>query len=248
MSNNQFVKYIFIANALEQKTIGETYFKKNQKWSDSANKIFNQYCKNIESKYNIRNKIPSEDGLIFCTINKNNIFYLGIFKENYSEKIAFQLFEEIENDNIHLLVDQKGELNDIGKKSLKDKLIQYDKEKSDKISEINGELNEIKIEMRENVQKAINNNENIGQLDEKAVRIKENANMFKKEAQQIQRQTFWNKHKWNLIIAILVIAILLMIIVPLATKGGKGDDKDRYKKDVKDGDNEKNRTRMLFLN
>jgi vesicle-associated membrane protein 7 len=226
MSKN-FVKYIFIGNADSQKMIGETSLKPNKKWSESSNKIFNQYTNNVENKYGIRNKIQTEEGIFYCTIYKNNIFYLGLFADNYPEKSAFQIIEEIKNDNIHLLTDPKGELNDIGKKTLKEKLINYDTQKPDKLNEINEELDEIKIEMRENVKKAINNNENLSQLDEKAVKIKDNANMFKKEASAVANKTLWNKYKWNLIIGLIIIGILLVIIIPIAT-GGKKDKRNLY--------------------
>lgn len=224
MSKN-FVKYIFIGNASSQKMIGESSLKPNKNWTESATKIFSQYTNNLESKYGIRNKIQTEEGIFYCTIYKNNIFYLGLFDDNYPEKIAFQIIEEIKNDNIHLLVNPKEELNDIGKKTLKDKLIIYDKKNPDKVKEINEELDEIKIEMRESVKKVINNNENLDQLDEKAVKIKDNANMFKKEAAAVQNKTLWAKHKWNLIIGLIIVGILLVIIVPLATKGSGDNSK-----------------------
>jgi len=250
--SNKFVKYIFIGNANTQKMIGETSLKSNTKWTESANKIFNQYTKNIENKYGIRNKIQNEEGIFYCTIYTNNIFYLGLFADSFPEKVAFKIIEEIKNDNIHLLVDQKGDLNDIGKKTLKDKLIQYDKEKPDKLSEINGELDEIKIEMRENVKKAINNNEDLGKMDEKAVKIKDNANMFKKQASAVSRKTWWNNCKWNIVIALIVIGILLLIIIPIVLKGGNNEtqnDKNDNGSNNNTNTNTNNSTRILnFLN
>ena len=213
--SSKLVKYIFIGNAQNKKMIGEISLISNPKSSDSANKIFNQYCSNKENKYGIRNKIQNEDGIFYCTITTNNIFYLGLFADNYPEKIATKMIDEIINDNIHLLVDQKGELNEIGKKTLKEKIIQYDNEKQDKISEINGEINEIKIEMRENVKKAISNTDDLNSLDEKAVKIKNNANIFMKDAAAASRKTFWAKNKWILIMAALIIGVLLLIFIPV---------------------------------
>jgi len=225
INNNQNtkVKYIFIGNALNQKTIGENSLKVNSVWAETAQKIFREYCKNIENKYEKHNKIVSEDGIYYCTISPSNIFYLALISENYPERRVFQMIDEFKKDNIHLLVDEKGELNKPGKQALKSIVQQYENEK-DKISEINGDINEIKIEMHNNVKRVLANTEDLQSLDAKANKIKDNANIFKKDATNLKRKTFWQNCKWTIIMVSVVIALLLIIVVPLVVNNSSSNN------------------------
>lgn len=210
------VKYFFLGDVNKKEKIGEISFIKNSKISETSLQLLKQYSSNIQNTDNNNNfnKIITEEGIIYNKI-LNDTFYLGLLAEEYPN--VLNLFEEIKEENIHLLINQKGQLNDIGKTTLNDKIIYYNNnpKKRERISSINDEINDIQIEMKESVKKAINNNEDITSLDEKAVKIKDNANLFKKDAEQITPKTFFKKYKWNLIMGFLLIGILLLIFIPL---------------------------------
>jgi len=216
------IKYVLIGNALNHKLIGENSVKANAKWAETAQKIFKEYCKNIENKYEKNNKIIAEDGIYYCTISASNIFYLSLIEGSYPERRVFQMIDEFKRDNIHLLVDEKGELNKPGKQTLKGIISQFDN--NDIIADINGNINEIKIEMHNNVRKVMSNTEDLQELDNKANKIKDNANIFKKDAANLQRKTCWQNCKWTIILVLVVMALLLIIVVPLVvnSSGGSG--------------------------
>jgi len=214
------VKYVLIGNALNHKLIGENSIKANAKWAETAHRIFKEYCKNIENKYEKNNKIVAEDGIFYCTISPSNIFYLALMEGNYPERRVFQMIDECKRDNIHLLVDEKGELNKPGKQALKSIISQYDN--NDMIGDINGNINEIKIEMQHNVRKVLGNTEDLQELDNKANKIKDNANIFKKDAANLKRKTCWQNFKWTIILVLVVIALLCIIVVPLVVKSSGG--------------------------
>lgn len=242
------VKYVLIGNALNHKLIGENSSKANAKWAETAQRIFKEYCKNIEIKYEKNNKIVVEDGIYYCTISPSNIFYLALIEGNYPERRVFQMIDEFKRDNIHLLVDEKGELNKPGKQALKGIISQYDN--NDLIGDINGNINEIKIEMQTNVRKVLGNTEDLQALDNKANKIKDNANMFKKDAANLQRKTCWQNFKWTIILVLVVIALLCIIVVPLVVKAsaltGSADKPDAQQ--PSGAAPSANKTLLLFLN
>ncbi len=124
------------------------------------------------------------------------------------------MIDEFKKDNIHLLVDEKGEINKLGKQAMKNIIQQFENEKN-KISEISGDINEIKIEMQNNVKKVMANTEDLQSLDVKANKIKDNANLFKKDATDLKRKTCWQNFKWTIILILVVIALLLIVVIPL---------------------------------
>lgn len=222
-SSTNKVKYVFIGHGLNLKVIGENISTANSVWSNNAQRIFREYCKNIETKYEKNNKIVSEDGVYFLKISPSNIFYLALMDNSYPERRAFQMIDDIIKDNIHLLVDEKGELNKPGKQALKTLIKQYENDKHDKISELSGDINDIKIEMQNNVKKVLGNTDNLQDLDAKAVKIKDNANMFKKDAVNLKKKTCLQNLKWTIILVAVIVILLLIVIVPIVTSIGSSD-------------------------
>jgi len=242
------IKYIFIGNALNQKFIGENSSKANATWAETAQKIFREYCKNIENKYEKRNRIVSEDGVYYCTISPSNIFYLTLIVDTYPERQVFQMIDEIKKENIHLLVDEKGELNKPGKQALKSIIQQYENEKKDKISIINEDIKDIKIEMQNNVKKVLGNTEDLQSLDAKANKIKDNANLFKKDATELKKKTCWQNLKWTIVLVLVVLALILIIVVPLVVNNsGDSDNKKHHGSGISPIQPIANTTRTLFL-
>ena len=86
----------------------------------------------------------------------------------------------------------------------------------------------------------INNVEEIENMEGKAVQIKENADLFNKNANNLRKAAWWSNCKWTIIL-ILVIILLLIIILPISISvGKKKKDDDKEKKN--------NTTRILYFN
>ena len=106
--------------------------------------------------------------------------------------------------------------------------------------------------MKNNVKKVLVNSEDLQSLDVKANKIKDNANLFKKDAVALQRKTCFQNFKWTLILSVLIIVILLIIIVPLVTSGSKGgnngDEKPPQGMPPSDNNSSLNKTNLIFLN
>ena len=154
-----------------------------------------------------------QDTYILLNATNNTLFY-AITATSYKKEFVVDLFHEMEKLSIHLLVDTKGQLNDNGKKSLKSLVDAY-QNKTNIIEDLNSDIDKVKIELRENINKQIANNENSDQLNDKASKLKDNANMFRSNANTLQKKTCMQNCKWTVIIIVLVIALLLIIIIPI---------------------------------
>lgn len=223
------IKYVLIANAHNEKIIGEYTSNQDSSWKKIAQKVLFDNCKNNENKYNKNMKFPTQDGVFYCKLSQNMFFYIALVSEKYSERLAFNLLEDLIKDNIHLLIDAaKGELNQHGLKALKALALVYNNnnnynQEEDKLSSLNGDINDIKIEMQNNVKKVLANTDDLNSLDAKSVRIKDNANLFKKDAVNLARKTFWENFKWKLVFVFMF--ILLVVYLGWSLFSGGDDNK-----------------------
>lgn len=213
------IKYVFLGNSQTLKEIGDLPKNSQEKWAKDSKAIFERYCKANNSKYEQRNRVSGGlEGNYYFTIAPTNIFYLVLAEAEYSEGTIFEMIDEIQKENIPLLVDEKKELNKLGYNSLKTIVDRYQNPKS-KISAINNDINDIQVEMKQNIKKAMNNLEDVQVLDERANRLQIGASEFKKDAVELKKVTCFQNAKWTLILIILVIGVLLVIILPIALSG-----------------------------
>ena len=217
------IKYVFVGNSQNLKEIGDFPSKSSESWVKESRTIFNTYCKSpMNTKYEERNKVVGTDGNYYFTITPSNTFYLVLTMTDYPQRQAFALIDEMAKENIHLLVDDKGELSKIGKQSLKNLIDNYQNES--KLGSVQKDMDDIKIEMNNNVKKIVNNLEDAEELKKKSEKIKDNSKEFAKKSGELKRLTCWQNCKWTIILTLLVIGILLIIIVPIAISGSSSSN------------------------
>ena len=229
------IKYVLIANPITKNEIG-CYPEKgvSKKIKAEATQIFNKFCESGSTMKDLRNKINNDnDGNYFFKINSQDIFYLVLGDKNINERDAFALMDYIQNEKIPLLIDKSTQqLNLSGRQQLKTVIEKFFENNSNKLNDINLELEDTK------------NIDEIENMEGKAVQIKENADLFNKNANNLKKAAWWANCKWTIIL-ILIVVLLLIIILPISISvGKKKKDKD------KDKDKEKNNntTRILYFN
>jgi hypothetical protein len=216
------IKYVFLGNSQTGKDIGCYPAKPKDQWVSDGQKIFERYCKSNAAKHEQRNLVVGTDGNLCFIIMPSNIFYLVLSDVNCAERDVFHLIDEIHRDSIYLLTDEKGELNKIGKTSLKT-LVEEHMKKTSSLKNVSNEVDDIKIEMKAAIAKTVNNVENVQHLEQKAVKIKDSSNTFKKNSNELKKITCRQNCKWTIILLLLIIGVLLIIIVPIAVSASKGD-------------------------
>ena len=216
------IKYVFLGNSQNFKEIGEYPHNASDTNAKESKTIFTTYCRSSKNtKYEERNKVVGSDGNYYFTIMPTNTFYLILADSEYPQTRVFNLIEEIHKESIYLLVDEKGELNKIGKQSLKQICDSF--QGDSKLAEVNKDIEGIKIEMKQNVKNIVGNLEDVEVLKNQSEKIKEGSNTFAKKSAELKRMTCWSNFKWTIILGLLVIGILLIIILPIALSGKKSD-------------------------
>jgi hypothetical protein len=217
------IKYVFIGNADSNKEIGEFPNKPKDQWSQNCKTVFERYCTSQGARTDQRNKVVGEDGNFYFILFSNKTFVLVLADKDYAEREVFSMIDEIIKDNIHLLVDDRGIMNKEGKKELGRIVDSF--QKKNVMNQLNDDINSIKLEMQTNINKQVSNLENVNAMENKAVKIKENSDLFKKNATHLKRLTCWQNCKWTIILGLVVLGILAIIIIPIAVSSGDSNKK-----------------------
>jgi len=215
MSNQPNIKLVLIGNLDTKQIITEYTTIKNEQIKNDSHLIFDKISNQGKFNYNHRNKIQLSQGYAYFINYPLNRLYFVVTEPAYQERAVWDMIETIDKDNIFLLVTEKGDLNASGKQSLKTIIDKYqDISKVNKIKEINDDISDLKDEMHENIKKASDNILNVQELDEKAFKIKLNADSFKSDARKLERVTWWQNCKWTLILIAIVVVLLLIFVGP----------------------------------
>jgi vesicle-associated membrane protein 7 len=220
--NPSNIKYLLIGNTDTVKIITEYVVVRTSQTQMEAKQIFEKLSKSQEKKIDERNKIQSNQGNYYFTISRPNVFFLLLVEMNYSERKVFELIENICDDKIPTMVNDKGELNGSGRQLLKQIVDRY-QDGSSRLSDVSNDVNEIQLEMKDNIKKVLTNVEDVKKLQESSDRIKLSSDEYKKNAKSLERATWWQNCKLNIIIGSVVLGLLLIIIIPLCT--GKSSSK-----------------------
>ena len=103
----------------------------------------------------------------------------------------------------------------MGKKSLLNIIEKY---QNTNINKIQTQVEEIRMEMNENIRNMVSNVEDVQELDNKAIKIKDNSDLYKKNAVNLKRITWWKNFKLTIIIVSIIIALVLIIVLPIVLR------------------------------
>jgi hypothetical protein len=219
--NGTNIKYVLIGNTATSTMMAEFSAVKNTQMQTEAKQIFEKMSKLADKRVDERGKIQGKNQeTYYFTHITPAVFVLLLAQSSYPERHAFDLIENINKDSIHLLVDAKsGELTSSGRQSLKNLVDKYQDIKNiSKISQIENDVKDIKLDLNENIRKVVSNVEDAKQLEDKSHRIKNNADAFKKDSKALERATWWQNCKLTIIIGVIVIGLILVIVLPLVLK------------------------------
>jgi preprotein translocase subunit SecE len=133
---------------------------------------------------------------------------------SYPDRIIFQMFEEIKTEDVLSMInDSTKELNPNGRQKLKEIIDKYqEKDKVDKIGAIQDEVNEVKVEVKKNIDKMVENVEDVEKLQEKSNELKDASKEYQNNAQEIRKITWWQNFKlWLILIAIILVVVGIIL-------------------------------------
>ena len=89
---------------------------------------------------------------------------------------------------------------------------------NNKIQQVQGELDEVTSIMRQNIEKAIERDAELGILEDKSEALVEGSLQFRSGATRLRRQMWWQDKKQLALIILVIVVILLIIILPIALR------------------------------
>ena len=213
---NIYIKYFLIGDLDTNKAITE-YTTSSFASADkkSAGQIFKKLCKTEERKFEERNIISAKENKYYFISYQPNIVFIAFVDSSYPDRLVFQMFDEIRTENVLSNInDSTKELDPNGRQKLKDIIEKYqEKDKVNKIGALEKEVNELKFDIKKNIDKMVENVEDVEKLQVKSQELKESSQDYKNNAVEIRKITWWQNFKlWIIIIAIILVIIIILII------------------------------------
>ena len=215
MSDSTPIKYLLIGDSSTNKIITEfTSGNAQPKTKKEINQIFNKLCKSTNKKLDERNKITSKDENYYFTFTRPDLIFIILAQNDYPERYIFELIQKINEENIPTMVnDETRELNPSGRQALKQLIDVYqDPKNMNRLSDIQSDVDSIKVDMKQNINKMVENVEDVNDLQNKSEALKMETSDYKKNAVEIKQITWWQNFKLWLIIGGVVLLLILLII------------------------------------
>ena len=210
------IKYLLIGDSATAKIITEfTSGNASSKTKKEINQIFSKLCKTPNKKYDERNKITSKNVNYFFTFCRPDLIYLVLVNNAYPERLVFQLIGKINEDNIPTMVnDETRELNPNGRQALKALVDKFQDPKNvNKISELQSDVDSIKVDMKKNINKMVENVDDVNELQNKSEALRSSTAEYQKNSVEVRKITWWQNFKLWIILAGVVLFLLIIIIL-----------------------------------
>ena len=217
------IKFVFIGNLSTKSILHQESFTYLPSTEKDVKQIFDRWCQLKDHKFSEHSKVPNKNGNYYFTSLKPNQFYLVLAEFYYDEAEIFNMINEIHSK---LGVDYN---EDNIQEKVNEVILKRQKSQNTSISEINQDINELQVEMRGNVRNLIGNNNQLENLQSQSNQIKDKSLLFENNAREAKRVTCMQNMKLWIILGLIVFAIFLAIIIPLAFKSSKSDTKSQAK-------------------
>ena len=220
-SNNKsknVIYYISIGDLISKRLIVD-YFpqeKRNQH-------IFKDYAKNIIDRLlNIsigpneryKESISGNKKFNIITDSKANIAFMILTNDNFPERYSYKLLDELENKSIStiykhyinsMIIDvlERAENFKTFAKDLQLYMVELERKyrslvENDKIGVIQEDVDDIKVEIKKNMDKMLTNIELVSDLEEKSHALKDMAKEYKVNTKELKRAS-WRRNKYTIV-------------------------------------------------
>ncbi len=147
----------------------------------------------------------------WCCTRIQNIGYFCLVDITYPDRLSYKLLSELNNiyedfNSRHDLAQMKSNGHEL--------LVKYNNpEKFDKLSQAHDGVNSVKIEVQQNINKLVDNQEDLSDLEMQTDKMKDTAQKFQKDSKSLEREMFWKKIKMIAYIVALIIFIIVIIVI-----------------------------------
>ena len=208
------IKYLLIGDSSTNKIITEFSAENFQPNKKQINQIFNKLCKTPNKNLNERNKIVSKHENYYFTFCLPYLVYLVLVNNEYPERHVFELIQKVNDEKIPTMInDDTKELNPSGRQELKKLISEFqDPRNISKIADLQSDVNSVKADMRNNINKMVENVDDVNQLQEKSEALRFESIEYKQNSYDIRRFTFWQNFKlWIILGGVILLLVIILI-------------------------------------
>ena len=205
------IKFLLIGDITTGKKITEFSTTTNKK-KDEIDKIFTKICKTSQGKFEERNKITSKTQNYYFITYKPGTIYLVLVNNTYPERLVFELIDKINQEKIPTMINEETkELNAKGRQDLKTIIDSY---QNNVINEISKDINDIKLDMKDNIKKMVESIDDTSILEQSAENLRQESKNYRENANELKKLTFCQNFKmWFALGGIVVLLILLFYFI-----------------------------------
>ena len=210
-----YIKYFLIGDIDTSKIITE--YSTNlisSKEKKNAIQIFKRLCKSTERRYEENNIISAKDNKYYFSLFQPSTVFISYALNSYPQTLIFELFEEIKKNNIlNMINEETKELNPNGRMNLKEIIENFqENEKMKKFQEIKKDIDEVKIEIKKNINNMVDNINNTENLEKRVNELNEETKEYMQNTEYDKKITWWQSAKFR-IISLAIIIILSVVFL-----------------------------------
>ena len=214
------IRYMLIGEAENNKIITElSNASCSEKSKNTAPQIYQKLVKSPSKVYEQRNKIDDKEQqqIFYFLITQPNLLFIILVDENYPERFVFQMIDKIKEEKVlEMINEETKELNAQGIEAIKSIVDSYqDPSKIDKIADIQKDIDDIKVQMKDNIKKQFSSMEDVQNLEEKSNKLKSDTAEYANNANDLKKTTCIQSWKLTIIIVALIVMVGLAISLPL---------------------------------
>ncbi|PHJ16056.1 synaptobrevin protein [Cystoisospora suis] len=212
---------------LKSKTVLSTFYGRlTSKEKDALTPLFPRFLEGAPaSAAALRRKFPVDGGgLMFLAGDPTGSFLLGVYMQNkqYPERVAFGLLTEFQELVLKAVQTQPGcgsrpgLLEKVLRQSVRSLMSKYEQASNvDKTTQVINKVEDVKIEIEKSVQKVLQNQENLGDLECRTSDLAGRANTFKQAAGDVKRVMWWQKTRITIVLGLVILSVLAYLIFVL---------------------------------
>ena len=210
-----YIKYFLIGDIDTSKIITE--YSTNlisSKEKKNAIQIFKRICKSNERRYEENNIITAKDNKYYFSLFQPNTVFISYALNAYPQTLIFELFEEIKKSNILTLINEETkELNPNGRQELKQMIEKYqENEKLKRFEEIKKDIDDVKIEIKKNINNMVDNVESVENLEERINELNEETKEYMSNSEYDKKIECWQSAKFRIIALSVVILVIVVVL------------------------------------
>ena len=211
--NVVLIKYFLIGDIDTNKAMTEYSTNAiNNKEKKNANQIFQRICKSNERRYEERNIITAKENKYYFSLFQPNIVFIIYADGTYPERLVFSMFDEVRKEKVLSMINEETkELNPNGRQCLKQIIEKYqNKEKIDKIESIQKDINDVKIDIKDNLEKLVESVPDVEKLEETANDLQISSDDYQNSTEEVKKVSLFKSCRFR--IAVFLILLILLII------------------------------------